>query len=268
MRGRVRTDLLLPILSVAACAVILMVGLLGDLDGPPEQDAKTTPHNPPTLSKAEKPKHQVDMDALEQALAHSGGDPRQLLKLFEKSSSTLLETRWLELGPDDVVADIGAGTGALPLRLLAKDAPFHSYLAVDIDAPSLDLLAAMLDSLTLPRTETVIPVLATPTDCGLAPTSVDVFLVVDVTPLGCEPDDNTLPFLQSLRRAARPEARLHHFLARFPEGSEFPRRDCAAEDIQALYQRAGFSVTRFTRRPMEQQAGLTIEHTVLGLAED
>lgn len=258
-----KRSLLLPGLSLLACAAILVFVLHQEAVEPGSGEAAEPVRIPPTLSRAEKPKHQLDPAALEAALARAGGDPDPVLRMFDKSSSTLVRTRWLGIEPDDVVADIGVGTGALPLRLLARGTAFERYHAVDIDAPSLALLDQLLEHLELPGSERVSTVLATHTDCALPVASVDLFLLVDVAPLGCEPDENTAPFLASLYKAARPGARLHHLLARFPEGSEYPKRDCASEDIIALFEQAGFELHRYSVRERVGPEGVTMEHSEL-----
>jgi hypothetical protein len=256
-----KRSLLLPVLSVLTSAAVLLL-VLRDGCQEPEGDGDSV-HIPPTLSHAEKPKHQLDREALAAALDQAGGDPDPVMRLFDKSSSTLVRARWLGIEPDDVLADIGVGTGALPLRLLARGTPFEHYHAVDIDQPSLELLDLLLERLDLPASERVTTVLATPTDCGLPEASVDIFLLVDVAPLGCEPDENTDPFLTSLFRAARPGARLHHLLARFPEGSQYPRRDCVSQDIIALYEQAGFVLHQHSVRPEVGPDGVAMEHSEL-----
>jgi SAM-dependent methyltransferase len=81
----------------------------------------------------------------------------------------------LNLKPDDVVADIGAGTGYLSFRiapLLTKG----KVLAVDVQPQMLDIIEFLKQENSISNVE---PVLATLTDPNLPPASVDLALMVD-----------------------------------------------------------------------------------------
>ncbi|WP_341524688.1 class I SAM-dependent methyltransferase [Nostoc sp. UHCC 0302] len=81
----------------------------------------------------------------------------------------------LSLEPDDVVADIGAGTGYLSFRiapLLTKG----KVLAVDVQPQMLDIIELLKQENNITNVE---PVLATLTDPNLAPVSIDLALMVD-----------------------------------------------------------------------------------------
>jgi ubiquinone/menaquinone biosynthesis C-methylase UbiE len=80
----------------------------------------------------------------------------------------------LDLSPDDVVADIGAGTGYYTFRL-APRVPDGRVLAVDIQPAMLDTIRTRAAADTLAN---VTPVLGTPTDPNLPDDSVDVALIV------------------------------------------------------------------------------------------
>lgn len=84
--------------------------------------------------------------------------------------------RALELEPTMTVADVGAGTGYFAVRL-ARAVPAGVVLAIDVEPDMLRYLGerAEREHLTNLRTS-----LATPTESGLAPGSVDRVLVVHV----------------------------------------------------------------------------------------
>ncbi|MFK7956869.1 MAG: class I SAM-dependent methyltransferase [Lysobacterales bacterium] len=81
----------------------------------------------------------------------------------------------LPLAADDVVVDIGAGTGYFSLPL-AKRVPQGRVLAVDIQQEMLDIIQRRQKQLGLSNIETR---LSTESDPRLAPESVDLILIVD-----------------------------------------------------------------------------------------
>lgn len=80
----------------------------------------------------------------------------------------------LELKADDVVADIGAGTGYLTFRL-AERVPSGKVYAVDIDPALLDTIRARMAERNV---RNVVPVLGSEEDPNLPPGVVDVALIV------------------------------------------------------------------------------------------
>jgi ubiquinone/menaquinone biosynthesis C-methylase UbiE len=91
----------------------------------------------------------------------------------EERTDLLIEN--LPLGDDDVVADIGAGTGYFTERMGCL-VPSGRVYAVDIDAAMLELLRARVAAAGL---DNVVPVQATVTDPNLPPDTVDLALMVD-----------------------------------------------------------------------------------------
>ncbi|MEM1093126.1 MAG: class I SAM-dependent methyltransferase [Bacteroidota bacterium] len=82
--------------------------------------------------------------------------------------------RAMDLDANDVIADIGAGTGFFTFRL-SPVVPRGKVLAVDIDTEALTQLAATADSLGLGNIETVV---GTPQNPNLEQGDVDVVLIV------------------------------------------------------------------------------------------
>ena len=93
----------------------------------------------------------------------------------EEEERTDLVMANLPLAPDDVVADLGAGTGYFSLPLATR-VPRGQVLAVDIQQEMLDIVARRA---ALAGLANVHPVLATETDPGLTPDSVNLVLMVD-----------------------------------------------------------------------------------------
>jgi predicted methyltransferase len=105
----------------------------------------------------------------------------------------------LGLRPGAVVADIGAGSGYLLPHLSRAVGPGGRVYAQEIQADYLPALADHSESLGNVRV-----VLGTAADPGLPPRSVDCFILLTVYHEVQRP----IRFLQTLRRAARPGARL------------------------------------------------------------
>lgn len=82
----------------------------------------------------------------------------------------------LRLRADDVVADIGCGTGHHTMRI-APRVPRGKVFAVDIQRPMLD--SVFVRSMTL-GLDNIEPMLGTEMDPGLPPAAVDKMLLVDV----------------------------------------------------------------------------------------
>lgn len=93
----------------------------------------------------------------------------------EREERTDLLIERLSLSPDDVVADIGAGTGYFSFPI-AKRVPEGKVLAVDIQQEMLDMIEARKGDGDPSNVETV---LGTITDPKLPSNAVDLILIVD-----------------------------------------------------------------------------------------
>ncbi|MEC4812605.1 MAG: class I SAM-dependent methyltransferase [Scytonema sp. PMC 1069.18] len=82
---------------------------------------------------------------------------------------------FLNLNPNDVVADIGAGTGYISFQI-APLLTTGKVLAVDIQPEMLDIIKFLKQETKINNVE---PVLATSTDPNLPPKSIDLALMVD-----------------------------------------------------------------------------------------
>ena len=93
----------------------------------------------------------------------------------EEATSKLIEA--LELKPGMVVADIGAGSGVITLRMAEKVGAEGKVIAVDVQQEMLDLLQ---NKLKLNKIENVELLLGTEKSPRLEPETVDLAIMVDV----------------------------------------------------------------------------------------
>ncbi|MFK8017675.1 MAG: class I SAM-dependent methyltransferase [Gammaproteobacteria bacterium] len=94
-------------------------------------------------------------------------------RLDEERTDLLIEK--LPLDADDVIADIGAGTGYFAFPM-ARRVPQGRVLAVDIQQEMLDIVTRRAQALGAANVETV---LGSERDPGLEPGTVDLILIVD-----------------------------------------------------------------------------------------
>ncbi|GAB4535574.1 MAG: class I SAM-dependent methyltransferase [Pleurocapsa sp.] len=97
---------------------------------------------------------------------------RSSREIEEKPQQTIAE---LALKPDDVVADIGAGTGYFSFRI-AQQVPEGKVYAVDIQPEMLDAIAYLKQEKQIQNVETV---LGKPDDPQLLANSIDLAVMVD-----------------------------------------------------------------------------------------
>ncbi len=83
----------------------------------------------------------------------------------------------LPLKPGMVVADMGAGSGYYSRRIAPRLAPGGKVIAVDVQPEMITLLKKQIAEARVPNIDTL---LATETECRLAPESIDLALFVDV----------------------------------------------------------------------------------------
>ena len=105
----------------------------------------------------------------------------------------------LPLEADDLVADMGAGTGYFSLPIAAR-VPKGRVLAVDIQQEMLDIINRRAKSAGIANVE---PLLATETDPRLPPGAVDLVLLVDAYHEFSHPREVMTGIVQGLRSGGR-----------------------------------------------------------------
>jgi len=119
----------------------------------------------------------------------------------EKEEAPSKAIALLELAPDAVLADIGAGSGYYSFRI-ARKLPRGKVVAVDIQPEMLDFLK--IESAKLGVTN-VQPHLGAIDDVKLPPASIDAALMVDAY----HEFDHPVEMLASLRSALKPKGRIY-----------------------------------------------------------
>jgi arsenite methyltransferase len=138
----------------------------------------------------------------------------------------------LALRPDEVVADIGAGTGYFSRRFARHAA---KVFAVDIDAKVLAIAAEGAPA-------NLITVLAAPDDPKLAPASVDTVFFCDVL----HHIQNRVAYLTKLAAALKPGGRIvvvDFYKRPLPVGPG-PAMKLSEEEVEREFASAGFRKTK------------------------
>ncbi|HEX7260258.1 MAG TPA: class I SAM-dependent methyltransferase, partial [Luteolibacter sp.] len=105
----------------------------------------------------------------------------------------------LELAPDAVIADIGAGSGYYSFRISPK-VPQGKVMAIDIQPEMLDFLQARAAEL---KVTNVIPHLGTIDDLKLPPATLDAALLVDAYHEFSHPAEMLASLFKSLKPGGR-----------------------------------------------------------------
>jgi len=149
----------------------------------------------------------------------------------------------LALKNGDVVADIGAGSGYITVRMAKRVGPAGSVYAEDIQPEMLDLLRKRLAG---QRVTNVVPVLGTLDDPKLPASTIDVELLVDVYHEFSEPQ----VMLRGLRNALKPSGRLV-LLEYRKEDPEIPIRldhKMTVNEAKLEVEPEGFTLTKVDER--------------------
>jgi ubiquinone/menaquinone biosynthesis C-methylase UbiE len=162
--------------SIAALALLLLI--ISNFTYTPEVLAQQNPSNSYYREKAIHNPDGIGKYYMNREIAQVMGHQammwleRPSREIEEQPQQTIVE---LALKPDDVVADIGAGTGYFSFRIAQQVAQGKVY-AVDIQPEMLDAIAYLKQEKQIQNVETV---LGKPDDPQLPENSTDLALMVD-----------------------------------------------------------------------------------------
>ena len=164
----------------------------------------------------------------------------------EQEERTDLLVEMMDLESDDVVADIGSGTGYFSLRI-APRVPRGGVVAVDIQPEMNAILEKNAESMGIENVKTV---LGTITDTRIPPESVDVILFVDAYHEFSHPWE----MKRSLMKALKPGGRvvLVEYRAEDPDVMIKPRHKMEEAQARREFEAAGFQWIA-TRDELPQQ---------------
>ncbi|RYF73632.1 MAG: class I SAM-dependent methyltransferase [Cytophagaceae bacterium] len=135
---------------------------------------------------------------ISQVMGHLGAEWLERPERQQEERTDLLLAA-LDLKPNDVVADIGAGTGYFSFRL-ARAVPQGKVLAVDIQPEMIEYLN---DGKKKENLTNVDPILGTITDPKLPANSVDIALMVDAYHEFSNPREMGIALARSLKPGGR-----------------------------------------------------------------
>jgi ubiquinone/menaquinone biosynthesis C-methylase UbiE len=177
---------------------------------------------------------------------------RRFAEVMDASGASWLDRpeREIEEAPDEAlniigvkkgttVADVGAGSGYMTVKLAKKVGAGGVVYAVDIQQRMLDLLDARLKSAKLTN---VRPVLSAVDDPKLPPASIDLALMVDVYHEFSQPQ----AMLQRLHEALKPGARmvLLEYRKEDPSIPIRPEHKMSVDEARKEIEPEGFKLTR------------------------
>ncbi len=169
----------------------------------------------------------------------------------EQEEAPDLALKLIGIGPGMVVADVGAGSGYMTLRIARLVGPTGRVYANDIQPALLQILGRQVQAAHLSNVEIV---LGTDTDARLPADAVDVALLVDVYHEFWHPQ----AMLRSLRRSLKPTGELVLVEYR-KEDPSLPIADThrmSVADARAEVQAEGFRFARIDE-------GLPRQHIII-----
>jgi ubiquinone/menaquinone biosynthesis C-methylase UbiE len=106
----------------------------------------------------------------------------------------------LKIRPGDVVADVGAGTGYISLRLAQRVGPKGKVFATDLQP---QMLQALAENARTAGFKNIQPIRCTPSDPKLPKNTLDLVLMVDVYHECSQPEATLLGLRQALKSGGR-----------------------------------------------------------------
>ena len=185
----------------------------------------------------------------------------KLHTLFRPAISSAAFIKSAGIRPDDVVADIGCGTGALQIGLLEHRIPFGKMYAVDQQEGALALLNHTLSTTRYPGWKKITTHVPGKTDTRLPDGSLHRVLIVNVMQFIFDRSSGGLAgeqkailgFLTSLKRALRPDGLVYQYkeLGGGPGGA--PRRSPAVGQAKHLFARMAYPLETTGYRVLRQE---------------
>jgi len=150
-----------------------------------------------------------------------------------------LAIRLLRLQRGSTVADIGAGSGYMTLRLARAVGPAGKVYASDIQQGMLDLLQ---QNIARAKVGNIVPILSTPDDPGLPAGSIDLAIMVDVYHELGQPQR----VLQRIKEALKPGGRLVlvEYRAEDPNVPILPEHKMTKAQVKLELESEGFKQSR------------------------
>lgn len=181
--------------------------------------------------------HPVTGRQIAQVMGHQGADWLDRPEREEEEAPTRA-IALLDLAPGNVVADFGAGSGYMTVRLARAVGPGGRVFAVDIQPEMLALLTTRVDREKLTNVTTV---LSTPDDPRLPDHALDLVLMVDVYHELSQPQI----VLRHLKQALKPSGRLVllEYRKEDPSIPIRPEHKMSVADAKAELAAEGFALT-------------------------
>jgi ubiquinone/menaquinone biosynthesis C-methylase UbiE len=188
----------LPALLLALC------GLFGGgATGVSAQQTNTPPKHPPYVKRADHDPNGTGIfymgREMAQVMGHQAADWLDRPEREAEEAPSLL-IRALKFKPGQVVADIGAGSGYLTLPIAKLVAPSGKVFAVEIQQEMLDIILSKGKETGI---KNVVPILGTPSDPKLPPSSCDLIFMVDVYHEFDHPYEMTAAMVRALKPGGR-----------------------------------------------------------------
>ncbi len=230
-----------PLLYLLA-ALALIAGLLILRDRPAGDPLETPPESPPQRPTPAYTTGPASPDGI--GKFHHGREISQVMghpaigwlerdeRESEEAPSKAIDA--LELAPDAVIADIGAGSGYHAFRISPK-VPQGKVIAVDIQPEMLDFLKQRSSELGITN---VVPHLGEIDSVGLPPGALDAALMVDAYHEFSHPAE----MLESLYQALKPGGRIYllEFRAEDPRVPIKPLHKMTEAQARIELEAAGF----------------------------